>query len=83
MDSVSPILGEKSAEIDAVADVAPDSFGDADDDGDIDVRDVAKLLNCFGDDPGLAPACERVDREPNGTIGLDDAAAFVGRMTGP
>jgi len=66
-----------------VADVAPDPFGDADDDGDIDLRDVAKLLNCFGDDSGLAPGCERVDREPNGTIGLEDAAAFVGRMTGP
>jgi len=83
VDSVSPIFGEKSAEIDAVADVAPDPFGDADDDGDIDLTDVAKLLNCFGDDSGLTPACERVDREPHGTVGLEDAAAFVGRMTGP
>jgi hypothetical protein len=83
VDSVSPIFGEKSAEIDAVADVAPDPFGDADDDGDIDLRDVAKLLNCFGDDPGLTQACERVDREANGAIDRGDVAAFIARITGP
>lgn len=83
VDSVSPILGEKSAEIDAVADVAPDPFGDADDDGDIDLADAAYFQNCFGVNPNAAPECARVDREPNLLVNVADAAAFIERMTGP
>lgn len=41
-------LGEKSAEIDAVADVAPDPFGDFDEDGDVDLLDYSAFQNCFG-----------------------------------
>lgn len=83
VDSVSPIFGEKSAEIDAVADVAPDPFGDADDDGDIDLADAAILLNCFGVNTENAPECARLDREPNRLVDEIDAAAFIARMTGP
>ncbi len=83
VDSVSPILGEKSAEIDAVADVAPDPFGDADDDGDIDLADAANFQNCFGGSTNAAPACARVDREPNLLVDLSDITAFIERMTGP
>lgn len=83
VDSVSPIFGEKSAEIDAVADVAPDPFGDADDDGDIDLADAAFLQNCFGANTIDAPECERLDREPNRLVDQADAGAFIRRMTGP
>jgi len=83
VDSVSPLLGEKSAEIDAVADVAPDPFGDADDDGDIDLADAASIQNCFGVNSNAAPECARVDREPNLLVNVADAAAFIRRMTGP
>jgi hypothetical protein len=80
---VSPIFGEKSAEIDAVADVSPDPFGDADDDGDIDLTDAAYFQNCFSGSSNAAPACARVDREPNLLVDGADAAAFIERMTGP
>lgn len=83
VNSVSPIFGEKSAEIDAVADAAPDPFGDADDDGDIDLADAASIQNCFGGSSNVAPACARVDREPNLLVDVADVAAFVKRMTGP
>ena len=83
VDSVSPIFGEKSAEIDAVADVAPDPFGDADDDGDIDLADAAYFQNCFGGGSNAAPACAFVDREPNLLVDMADVAAFIERMTGP
>jgi len=83
VDSMSPIFGEKSAEIDAVADVAPDPFGDADEDGDIDLADAAYFQNCFGGDSYVAPACVRVDREPSLIVDQADVIAFVLRMTGP
>ncbi len=83
VQSVSPVFGEKSAEIDAVADVTPDPFGDADDDGDIDLKDMAFLQNCFGGDSGSPPACRRLDREPDLSIEASDAAAFIERMMGP
>ncbi len=83
VNSVSPVFGEKSAEIDAVADVAPDPFGDADGDGDIDLADVAILQNCFGGSSHAAAECALVDREPNLLVNMADAAAFIRRMTGP
>lgn len=83
VQSISPNFGEKSAEIDAVADVAPDPFGDADDDGDIDLTDAATFQNCFGGSSNAAPACTRVDREPNLLVDLADITAFIERMTGP
>lgn len=77
------VFGEKSAEIDAVADASPDPFGDTDDDGDIDLLDVARLQVCVGSSVALDMACERADREPDGVITLLDAAALIRRMTGP
>ena len=41
-------FGEKSAEVDAVADVAIDPVGDSDADGDIDLRDFAAAQTCLG-----------------------------------
>ena len=85
-NGVSAVLGplfEKSPEIDAVADVAPDAFGDYDADGDIDLKDAAGLQICFGRSPAAGNWCERVDRQGDETIDLDDSGAFVERMTGP
>lgn len=76
-------LGEKSPEIDAVADVAPDPFGDFDDDGDIDLVDLAAFQICFGVADVLTAGCERIDREPDGLIDLVDWAAIQSRLTGP
>ena len=76
-------LGETSSEIDAVADAAPDPFGDVDDDGDIDLVDVAEFLECFAVADVVDSGCERADRQSDGSVDLLDAAAFVGRITGP
>ncbi len=76
-------LGEKSPEIDAVADVAPDPLGDADDDGDIDLVDAAALQNCFATDGGLETACDRIDAEPKGVVDMADAEQLISRFTGP
>ena len=76
-------LGETSSEIDAVADAAPDPFGDVDDDGDIDLVDVARFLECFAVADVVDSGCERADRQSDGSVDLVDAAAFVGRITGP
>ena len=83
VSAVHEVLGEKSPEIDAVADVAPDPFGDFDDDGDIDLIDVAGLQNCFGEDDAIGAGCERLDRQPDGSVDLIDTAALVERLTGP
>jgi hypothetical protein len=79
---VSPIFGEKSAEIDAVADVSPDRFGDADNDGDIDLADFAEFQNCFGVLLSMEPACESLDREGDAKIDLEDARGVIVRITG-
>ena len=77
------ILNEKSVEIDAVADVAADPFGDYDGDGDIDLSDIGGVQLCF-DASGMAdPQCMRLDRQPDGLVDVTDAAAFVERITGP
>ncbi len=80
--SVSPIFGEKSTEIDAVADADADPFGDADADGDIDLADAALCQLCFSDD-ALAAPCDLLDRQPDGQVTLADVAAFIPRITGP
>lgn len=76
-------FGEKSPEIDAVADVAPDLFGDADGDGDIDMADVAAYQRCFETESVDGPACDRLDRQGGSGIGLEVIAVFLARMTGP
>ena len=83
INTVLGLLFEKSPEIDAVADVAPDPFGDYDLDGDIDLQDAAGLQICLGSSPGESNRCGRLDRQGNEMIDLDDSGAFVERMTGP
>ncbi|MBU0716652.1 MAG: hypothetical protein KJ749_00250 [Planctomycetes bacterium] len=80
---VSEILGEKSPEIDAVADAAPDPFGNCDGDRDIDLADVAGLQNCFGVFQEEDDACECVDRDDDEVVDLGDFAALGARLTGP
>ncbi len=75
-------LGEKSAEIDAVADVSPDPFGDADSDGDIDLADIRLLQTCLGLPRGLGP-CIDLSLDAQGIISVQDAAQILHRMTGP
>ena len=77
------LLGEVSAEIDAVADVAPDPFGDVDEDGDIDLADLAELQVCFDVLDVAAAGCGRVDREPDDVVDLQDAAVVLERLAGP
>lgn len=76
-------LGEKSPEIDAVADVRAEPFADADADEDIDLRDMSALWACF--DPNL-PATETClvflpGDEDHVDAGAAEEALF--RMTGP
>ena len=83
VNTVLGLLFEKSPEIDAVADVVPDPFGDYDADGDIDLRDAAGLQICFERSPAAGDWCGRVDRQGDKIIDLDDGGAFAERMTGP
>lgn len=78
----SGLLGEVSAEIDAVADVER-GIGDADGDGDIDLWDIAVMTNCFSDEDASLSVCDLFDREPDSVVDLSDAFVVVGWMTGP
>ncbi len=82
VDSVLGGIGEKSPEIDAVADAAPDPFGDFDDDGDIDLFDAAVFQVCRGALDPTSSECARADREPNDSITSTDWAAMSVRLTG-
>jgi hypothetical protein len=79
---VHPVLGEISAEIDAVADVAPDPRGDCDADGDIDLVDHACVQACAGASIRVA-GCAPLDEDLDGVIGRSDIAAWTRRLTGP
>ncbi len=83
VNAVSELFGEKSPEIDAVADVSPDPFGDFDEDGDIDLLDAAGLQTCFSPEGALNPGCGSFDRNGDDVVDLTDAAICLGRMTGP
>jgi hypothetical protein len=76
-------FGEKSPEINAVADVEPDPFGDCDGDEDRDLADVACLQNCFGQWIGADDPCEPLDRDSDDFVGDMDASALVESLTGP
>jgi hypothetical protein len=60
-------------------------YADADDDGDIDLRDISNLLDCFSGDGNPADAgCEAVfNSDPDSDIDLSDVASVVDAMTGP
>ena len=76
-------MGEKSAEIDAVADAAPYPFGDCDSDDDSDMVDIAGLQKCFAASETAGVECDRFDCQPDGYVDLQDLAALVDRLTGP
>jgi len=82
-DPKQPGTFEKSAEIDAVADVAPDPFGDVDEDDDLDLVDVAALQECFATVDVAGDGCGLLDRQPDGFVDLADAAGVLSRLTGP
>lgn len=76
-------IGERSAEIDAVSDVTPDPFGHYDEDGDVDLFDVAGLQLCFGADVALIDECLRFDRHGDGFVELPDFPPFADLLIGP
>lgn len=76
-------IGEKSPEIDAVADVRADLFGDADADEDIDLRDIAELGLCFEPGAPPAPTCAAFVRAPASPVDGAVATEVIRRMTGP
>lgn len=85
VDFVDPFLGEKSPEIDAVADVSPLPPGDTDEDRDVDLLDYAALFDCQYDG-GVLPdpvVCARVDFDGNQWIDVLDYAGFQSAFTGP
>lgn len=82
VDWVAGPLGEISAEIDAVADVAPDATGDANQDGDVDLLDVAEGLACFGD-AVASDVCATIDRDGDGVLSGGEMTYLITRMTGP
>lgn len=81
VSAVSPTFGEKSGEIDAVADVRPDPFGDADEDDDMDLQDAGFLQRCMARAPTDAE-CVRFDAGA-AIVDAEDVALFTRRMTGP
>lgn len=83
VDFFHPTLGEKSSEIDAVADVKADPHGDADSDGDIDLADVAALQTCTGMLYNVSLECHQMALSIEEFIGLREAARLLDRMTGP
>ena len=77
-------FGELSTEIDAVADVAEGQLGDAENDGDIDLDDVAVWSACFGG-PDVAIAtspCRVMDFDQDGDLDLSDLADMQAGFTG-
>lgn len=52
--------------------------GDIDQDGDVDLSDLASLLSCYGTSTGDAGYDPLADLDGDGTIGLADLAALLG-----
>ncbi len=57
--------------------------GDADRDGDVDLRDVALFQRCFHEEPSAGGVCRPLDLLPDQTINLADFPAFRARLKGP
>ncbi len=76
-------FGEKSVEVDAVADARPDLTGDADGDVDIDLHDISFLLACLSDDGSSGVACAPVEENLARIVEPFDAIPVTMRMTGP
>ena len=82
---IDPPFGELSTEIDAVADVAEGQFGDAENDGDIDLDDFAIFHDCFHGPDARAPSspCRVMDFDQDTDVDLGDYAEFQAAFTGP
>jgi hypothetical protein len=83
VDLVHPLFDEISTEIDAVADVAPDRFGDLDGDGDGDLADFAELQACLDAGDVTCPPCRWGDEGADGAIDPSDVTGVVKRLSGP
>lgn len=56
--------------------------GDADDDGDVDLRDLWAFQHCF-EGAAADPGCSHLDTAPSGVIDLADLTVQVQLMSGP
>ncbi|MCO6438772.1 MAG: hypothetical protein J5J06_16885 [Phycisphaerae bacterium] len=81
-DIVIEVIGEKSPEIDAVSDVAPDRFGDCDGDLDIDLADAACFQRCLNHAGPMNAECPFLDDDNDDIVTLVDWSAFVRRLGG-
>lgn len=81
---IEPPFGEKSTEIDAVVDVAEGQFGDAENDGDVDVADFVMFAGCLlGPDEPIPPSpCRVMDFNQDCDLDLRDVAEFQVAFTG-
>ncbi len=81
---VNPPLGELSTEIDAVADVVEGTFGDTENDGDIDADDWLLVEQCYGgaDDSIPSAPCRVLDFDQDEDLDLHDVIAFQSQFTG-
>jgi hypothetical protein len=77
-DPNAPPLGELSTELDAVADVAEGTFGDAENDGDIDWDDFAVFAPCWSGPEVAVPSspCRVMDFDQDRDVDLLDWAEF-------
>lgn len=77
-------FGELSTEIDAAADVAEGQFGDAENDGDIDLDDVSLAFGCLAgpDVPVATCPCRVMDFNQDGDVDLADVAGLQVVFTG-
>lgn len=84
---VTPLLGEISPEIGAVADVAPGLLGDGDWDGDVDSDDFEVFAECMtgpdGDLGALGCRCRAMDFDSQDDVDLRDFAEWQISFTGP
>ncbi len=81
--AIDRALGEISTEVDAVSDVSPDLFGDADGDEDVDLRDLSVVLGCLGVELPDGGDCLVLDRDGDGVLELDEVGEIVVRVIGP
>ena len=58
-------------------------FGDADQDGDVDLGDYVQMMTCFSSNPeSLTPACMAFDFDGDNDVDLADLIAFQAAFTG-
>lgn len=57
--------------------------GDADGDGDVDLRDAGRFQTCFTTTASREPDCDSLDFNTNGNVDLGDFAVFEDSLSGP